>query len=398
MARIVMLTPWFPETPDAQQGKFILDSAQALAQRGHSVLAIVAEPYRLGGARRKPDWLPAGVCWRALRYPSAPRYVARGLTQWFCERLLAPQVAHMAQTFGADLLHGHNERLAAVAIRAGRAAQAPVVATWHGVETHPRMQRSKAQAFVGRVQHGVDRAVVVGDALRRHYPALAQRPDGAHTVHNGFRPVDAAAVSRAPWSDPWRVVSVSNLQPGKGIDVTLRALAQLRNLPDWQGDWRYDVIGDGPQRRSLEALSHSLGLAQRVRFHGRLKHDQLAVWLGQAHLFCLPSQPEAFGIAYLEAMSAGCLALGVAGEGPSAFIVHGQSGVLAQEPSPDLVAAHLQELRAHPSTAQQIALAGQERVLSEFTWARHAERLESLYAQLLRACDPQSASLAGKSL
>jgi glycosyltransferase involved in cell wall biosynthesis len=104
-------------------------------------------------------------------------------------------------------------------------------------------------------------------------------------------------------------VSVSNLHEGKGIDLNLEALSRLHR--DGLTNWTYTVIGDGNQRADLQALVHEFGLDSKVEFAGARPHEEIPQYLAAADVFILPSYREAFGIAYLEAMAAGLLVVGV---------------------------------------------------------------------------------------
>ena len=106
---------------------------------------------------------------------------------------------------------------------------------------------------------------------------------------------------------PARLISVGNLQAGKGIDLVLRALADLNAAG--HRDWTYRIIGDGPLRSELESLAASLGLTRQVVFSGSVQHQDVEAALREADIFVLPSWREAFGIAYLEAMACGLLTM-----------------------------------------------------------------------------------------
>jgi N-acetyl-alpha-D-glucosaminyl L-malate synthase BshA len=61
------------------------------------------------------------------------------------------------------------------------------------------------------------------------------------------------------------------------------------------------LVGDGPERASMEMLSRELEIAQDVRFLGKL--DAVEEVLSIADLFLMPSESESFGLAALEAMA-----------------------------------------------------------------------------------------------
>lgn len=84
-----------------------------------------------------------------------------------------------------------------------------------------------------------------------------------------------------------------------GVDTLLRAMAAL---PE-----RYKIIlvGDGPQRTELEALSASVGINDRVWFLGSLPNEQAILHIAASDLLVLPSNQEAFGLVLNEAIAAG---------------------------------------------------------------------------------------------
>jgi glycosyltransferase involved in cell wall biosynthesis len=94
-----------------------------------------------------------------------------------------------------------------------------------------------------------------------------------------------------------RIAVVGRLSPEKGGDLALRAFQQvLRTVPTA----RLRMIGDGPDRAGLEALSRELQLADRVEFTGFT--DDVFGRLRECALLMLPSRWEGFGYVLLEAM------------------------------------------------------------------------------------------------
>ena len=168
----------------------------------------------------------------------------------------------------------------------------------------------------------------------------------------------------------------------KGIDLTLRALARLRQ--EGFENWTYEIVGGGSERASLDAMTDALGLRDKVIFHGKLPHDQAMRLLAQADVFVLPSYREAFGIAYLEAMAMGLLAIAVSGQGPEAFIADRRTGLLVRPDDSEALFVAMKTVLENGPEMRRIAAAGQRLVRTEFTWARHAEKLMAVYREALR--------------
>ena len=107
-------------------------------------------------------------------------------------------------------------------------------------------------------------------------------------------------------------MTVAHLVPHKGQAEVIRALAALR---DRHPGLRYVVIGKGPEREALEQLADDLDVADRVEFLGPLPHERALDEMARCHVHAMPSSHEPFGVAHIEAMAAGLVAIGGAGTG-----------------------------------------------------------------------------------
>ena len=140
---------------------------------------------------------------------------------------------------------------------------------------------------------------------------------------------------------------------------------------------------DGRERAALESMAQDLGIGGQVRFVGAVGHDEVYAHLAQADVFLLPSYREAFGVAYLEAMACGLLAIGVRGQGACAFIRDGETGLLAEPRDVESLVACLQKVLDRPDEMQAVAAAGRDLVRSEFTWRRHAEKMAAVLQEVI---------------
>lgn len=99
------------------------------------------------------------------------------------------------------------------------------------------------------------------------------------------------------------VCFVGNLVPEKGPDVLLESfgLTRVGGLKDGQ----LAFIGDGPMRPALTARAAQLGIADRIRFLGKLPPVDVAVWLAAANVVCVPSRREGCPNVVLEGLASG---------------------------------------------------------------------------------------------
>ena len=104
--------------------------------------------------------------------------------------------------------------------------------------------------------------------------------------------VDCPNLERRPW-----VVSLGRLAYEKGVDRLIDAFSRIFE----HKEWRLVLIGDGPERKSLEDQAENLGIKDRVDFlGGRNDVDSL---LAQSSIFVIPSRCEGFPNALCEAMA-----------------------------------------------------------------------------------------------
>lgn len=389
--RILCVTPWFPALPGAQSGNFILDSVNALQEMGHSVKVMVAQPWRpRWSGLLHPDWGGRRLCLDAhaaslgleqVGYFSLPRNYLRCVADRAFEWRVSPAIERVARSFRPSVIIAHTELIGRAAVAVRKAAGIPVAVVLHGINYAPRLNTPAQLRATGNLLADVDRVILAGEPLRAHFAPIAGKADHFRIVHNGFRlPSVKICSMRAPWKPPLRFISISNLHEGKGIDLNLQALGRLQS----QGlrDWTYTVVGDGRERQALEAMATALGIAEQVSFVGAVDHDAVYGYLATADVFVLPSYREAFGVAYLEAMACGLLTIGVCGQGPSAFIRNGDTGLLVKPSDVGCLAACLQEIYEHPAALQAIAAKGSDFVHSKFTWRCHAEKMTNVLSEI----------------
>lgn len=164
----------------------------------------------------------------------------------------------------------------------------------------------------------------------------------------------------------------------KGVDDLIRAMQAL--------DAQLLIGGDGPERRSWQALAHDLGVGGKVQFVGQVSDADLPRLYASADVFVLPAnaRAEAFGKVLLEAMAAGlpCVTTEV-GTGTSYVVQDGRTGLVVPPSDPRALAAAINRLLADPHLRHDMGQAGQIRVGREFTTEGMAGRVEAVYQEVL---------------
>ncbi len=167
------------------------------------------------------------------------------------------------------------------------------------------------------------------------------------------------------------------LEPVKGHRDFLRAAQRMLEKRD---DLRFWVVGEGSLEPTLRRQAQELGIAQAVRFLGY--QDDVAPLMAASDLVVMPSRHESFGIVLIEAMSLAKPIIASAAGGIPEVVLDGASGYLVPPGDPDQLSRRVLEMLSNPGHAQQIGLAGRERVHREFTVEQMVERMAALYRQV----------------
>lgn len=130
------------------------------------------------------------------------------------------------------------------------------------------------------------------------------------------------------------LVHTSNFRKVKRVEDIIHVFKQIRDeMPA-----KLLLVGDGPERLSVEYLSRNLGVAQDVRFLG--KQDAVEEILAISDLFFLPSESESFGLAALEAMACEVPVISSDAGGIPEVNIHGETGFVLPVGDIDGMAAH----------------------------------------------------------
>ncbi|MGB0131235.1 N-acetyl-alpha-D-glucosaminyl L-malate synthase BshA [Chlorobium sp.] len=366
-------------------GAIAAELGKALAGRGHIVhFFSQAAPFRLGTFSKNIFYHEV----EAMHYPlfECPFY----------SLALASKIAAVAFYEKLDVVHAHYAIPHALSAMLARQMLEDKCA--------------EVRCFrLATTLHGTDITVVGADPGMQDVVRLAINKSDGVTAVSGylqdetrrmFSPkkeisvipnfVDTALFTRSP--DPVLrgqlglgseriVIHISNFRPVKCIGDIVKVFAAITE----HIDATMLFVGDGPERSSAEIRVRELGIADRVRFLGKI--DDIVPLLSLADLMLMPSNAESFGLAALEAMACGVPVVATDAGGFPEFIESGVHGYLL--PPGDIGAMTEKSLTLlQDETLHQAVSAACVRQAKRFETSLLVERYEAFYSELIEASRP----------
>lgn len=226
-----------------------------------------------------------------------------------------------------------------------------------------------------------DRLLANARGLCERVEQVYAPPGGVGLVPNAtdFAALDALAREQAPAapSGRLRVISVGRLEPVKRFDLLIGAVARLGE----RFDLELVILGEGGERRRLEACARRLGLSERVHLPGFARNPY--AWLARSDLFALVSASEGLPNALVEAQGLGLAALASRSAGGAAEIVQdGATGRLVAADDAPALAEALAELLGDAERRRAFGLRGRQLVRARFAAAPATRALEAQLAGL----------------
>lgn len=360
---------WYPSEGNPVLGTFVREHARAAALE-NDVVVLYPHEQRLPEAITRQDGrhreilvgfdnslLPRAY---ALRYATA---TTLGL------RMLPP-------TWVPDVVHVHVAYPAALAAAVVRTRwRVPVVYTEQAGPLAEKLLRSRlGRVSVPLLARGAAYGAPVSRFLSEDLATHGLLPTRSSVLPNVvdtelFRP----GAPRDITSSTTRLLAAALLVPGKGLEVAIRAVAELqaRSLPT-----TLTIAGDGPQRQELEGLARRLQVAHLVTFAGLVSKPDLAEMCWEHDMFVMPSDRETFSAVVVEAMAAGLPVVATRCGGPEELVEPG-TGLLVPRQDPAAIADAVVEVRRWPERFQKGRSVAEDR----FSLAAVARCLDEIYSQ-----------------
>ena len=295
--------------------------------------------------------------------------------------LLPLRLAALFRRLGVDIVHTRNAEAFFYGMAGAKLAGVPhVIHSEHGRTFPEKPLRARLQRWLlGSVDYVFAVSARLRDDLVREIGVARERLD---IIYNG---VDLGRFSGAgPQSSTAEVLigSVGRLVAVKNYPLLLRALAALPISPPW----RLVLVGDGPERASLESLAGELGIRERVEFLGH--RDDVPPLLQRMTVFVLPSVSEGLSNTLLEAMAAGAAIVASDVGGNREIVEHEASGLLFESDDLEGLSAALSRLISDPTLRKRLSDTAAARVREQFSLEGMLRRYEEMYRHVASGVRP----------
>ena len=265
--KVLMILPEFEE---GGVERHVLWLASELYALGHSIVIATA-----GGKLEKE--LPPEIPVIHL-----PVHRKNPVTAFFS----ALRIASMARHEGIDLLHAHSRVPAWIAWWTSAFSGRPWIFT-----AHARYRKNAALGPFRKAQG----AICISEAVKKHLGDYL--PANTAVIRNGI-PDPSLRWKKREKSGPFRFLFVGRLTRLKGLHVALSALSSVKTPA-----WELVILGDGPQREEIEAMTLALGLGENVHFQGFC--DDVEKWMAVSDCLLFPSLDEGMGLTLMQGIRVG---------------------------------------------------------------------------------------------
>jgi len=384
---IVTFSTLFPSVSQPNHGVFVENRLRHLVGSGGVGARVVAPvpyfPLRSAKFGQPSAWARApltetryGIEVVHPRFPVIPK-VGMSIAPWLLFWGSVGAVRRMQYARDFDLIDAHYFYPDGVAaIMLGRLLGKPVVITARGTDVNLIPRYRIPRALIRNAAHRAAGIVAVSQALKGAIVALGIPESDITVLRNGvdlelFHPGGREAARAWIGVSGTVLLSVGHLIERKGHEYAIGALTTLKECT-------LLIAGEGPERKSLEALAANLGVAERVRFFGAVAHADLQRAYVAADVLILASSREGWPNVLLEAMACGTPVVATNAWGNPEVVSAPEAGTLMTSRSAEGVAGAITDLLARsPDRAATRAYAEQ------FSWDATSQGQRKLFEGVL---------------
>lgn len=314
---ILIISHGYPTAKDPQWGCFEKDQAEALVKLGHKVtIAAVDGRYRkIDRKHGITHYQDGAINGYVIYYFPLSFLYSYKLILAVRRKMMSSLFKHIVEKEGMpDVVYAHYAVGMYQSAVIKERYNVPVLGIEHwSVLNKPTLSKAE-RARCGTGYEAIDKLLAVSPSLKtqikKHFDKDSEvLYDMVNEIFLQQPIVEKTAL------EPFKFIAVGSLIHRKGFDVLIKALACMKCK-----SVEVYIVGDGSDKEKLKALAVSEGVADRVRFFGRISKPEIIKLMNECHAFCLPSRDETFGVAHIEAMAMGLPVVTTICGGPEYFV------------------------------------------------------------------------------
>lgn len=226
-----------------------------------------------------------------------------------------------------------------------------------------------------------DSVVTPGGFTKRRSLPCGFNNDEIAVIPNGIPLEEIEKASPIDLEGSPRIIHAGVLSRRKGIETLLRSIPQIAET---YPETRLYLVGDGPERASLEHLSDTLGIRDRTEFVGFLSDTkEVFDYYKSCDVFVMTSHKEAFGITLLEAMACNIPVIATNIEGaPRMLVRNGNNGFLFPVGDHEALSGAVLKVLGSKTLRELFVKRNNQLVRSEFSWESIASRYIEMFKNL----------------
>ncbi len=397
MRRLAVLS--LHTSPLAQPGQgdsggmnvYVRELVSALAQAG-----VQAEVFTRRQDGTTPDVVDVEPGFRVVHVDAGPADLAKEQLPEIVDAFADGVRDHLRDLGDVDALHANYWLSGVAGHRLKHELDLPLVSTFHTLarvkaetgDPEPDLRVWAEAEVIGCSDAILASCAAEADQLERLYGADPSRIElvAPGVDHAFFSPGDRLGARTAlRHLDLGRgpvLLFVGRIQPLKGLDVAIGALAALQ-----RPDARLVVVGgasgvDGAvEVDRIDKLAADLGVADQLRHVAPVPHHLLSTYYRAADLVLVPSRSESFGLVALEAAACGTPVVASAVGGLRTLVEHGRTGFLVEGRDPAVFASYAEPVLDSPALAAELSQHAAQRARG-YTWSTAAGRLRRIYSDI----------------
>ncbi len=362
---VLVITNLFPNSIEPQRGIFNKQQFLELAKLCN--LRVIAPLPFLPSSNIKEEEIIGGIKTYHPRHCVIPK-IGRILTGWFYYFAIRQLARRIQKEFNFDVIlatWAYPDCYAASLL--AKELNKPLVCKVHGSDINVGFESLWRQKFITKAFEQAKGIVSVSRPLKNKMTRVGISEAKIIIIPNGidktlFKHLDKNVCRQKLSLDNNKkfILFIGNLVPVKGLTFLIEAMKTLST------DIHLNIVGEGELKEELVQQVNTLGLAERVKFVGKVKHEEIPTWMNASDVFCLPSLNE------------GCPNVIVEAIGCNSSIVATKVGAI-----PELLASYSKSILVNPKDTQDLARGLNDifvkqddlSLMSVLSWEENAQRL-----------------------